>query len=120
MAPTTSELWNLAMKPRGVVRPGDTWELCGTHFPERQVQVFVHKPGSDLSWLPDDDTYVVATDLSGMFCWSGPFPERMIDETTRMIAPIEPGEWEVIARDANTGLDIATATVTVLAPETNE
>ena len=110
---TTPRIGDLAMKPGAEIGPGEPWEVCGGYYPGREVQVVLSKPDTDLSWLPENEIHVVPTSEEGTFCWSGTFPSQMRNAMTGEVSPIEPGLWELIARDTVTGQDFARVDVRV-------
>ncbi len=98
-------------------RPGEPWRICGVFAPDREVQIVMYLPDTDLMWWMDDVPTVVRTDADGRFCWEGFFPTQMMDAMTQEIVPIEPGSYDVVARHSTTGQDFARARVRILAPE---
>jgi len=110
---TIPRIGALTMTPGPEISPGDYWEVCGTYWPGREVLVILSKPGTDLSWLPENGVYVVPTSPEGVFCWSGIFPSQMQDAITWEVSPIQPGRWVLIASEPVTGLEFARADVQI-------
>jgi hypothetical protein len=110
---TIPRIGPLTMTPGPEVSPGDYWEVCGTYWPGREVLINLSKPGTDLSWLPENGVYVVPTSPEGVFCWSGIFPSQMEDRITGEVTPIQPGRWVLTAFEPVTGLEFARADVQI-------
>jgi hypothetical protein len=110
---TIPRIGPLTMTPGPEVSPGDYWEVCGTYWPGQAVVVNLSKPGTDLSWLPENGVFMVPTSPEGVWCWSGIFPSQMQDRITWEVSPIQPGRWVLIASEPVTGLEFARADVQI-------
>lgn len=106
----------LVMTPDSGGQPAEPWEVCGRFAPNREVQIVMYLPDTNLVWVADDVVTIVETAADGRFCWKGAFPTQLVDAMTGGVVPIEPGWYEMVARHNTTGQAFTLARVRIRTP----